>query len=200
MQNTIQDGGINQLLQRRLNTDAAPAIAVAPEVFPVFPVGQYSSELRYLAGERLCGAAAVAVTGVGLLSGVHLRNPLGSGVLAMVDMWQANTTSGSQLQTFLIPGIADLANVGSSIPLDTRNSLPVATRLTTCVFSTEATAGAPAAARQMGQWLTNNNTCFWPETVVLKPGDGWAMYGVAANLGFHLTLRWRERRAQPSEL
>lgn len=197
----IQDGGFNQLLQRRLNTAAAPSVAVAPEVFPIFPAGQYTSDLDRLLGIRRCAAYAAFAGGAGVPSQWWLANPVGSNVIAVFTDIQFLPGSGDGIIS-LYPGSLATGNLGATatVPLDTRFGLPTQTTLSTIFANAANNAAALAAERAFAYFTAGMVYRLTDPGIVVSPGFTLVVRSVTNNVALYANARWIERRAQPSEL
>lgn len=204
--NEIQDGGVNQQLVRRFNiTDvAAPAASMAPEVFPVTIVTPPSPEDAFLRQEILAAAGAFQAAVAGEYTHFKLLNVgLGSGNLVIVDRVILWSDLGAGVYIGATTGTATLANVHPSGCRDTRIAPTTTGRQTHAVLSSETNVGLPfaTAGKRMLYVLTLANTPYTvPLDIVLVPGASLDLGLVTANQGLAVSLYWRERRAQPSEL
>jgi len=84
--NEIQDGFVSRWLASRLGiVDAAPTPTLAPEVMPVMIAVPDSIENELQRGTWLCAAAGTAPAFAAVMSCFEIHNPVGSGVLMMID-------------------------------------------------------------------------------------------------------------------
>lgn len=202
--NGINDWGINQFLQRRLNiTDApAPASTLAPEVMPVVQVMPPSQEDAFLRGERLCAAATAVGALAANYSVVTLFNPVGSGILVLVDdvILNSGSTTFSMLCYLERVQLPTFATQGSGVR-DSRWGL--ATNRSAAVFAAGQTATAPNIAWiyfARPQVVAGLAPSRYNLGCVLTPGTMLLLFPEIVNASQNSTIFWRERPAQPSEL
>lgn len=202
--NGINDWGINQFLQRRLNiTDSpAPAGTLAPEVMPVLQVAPPSQDDDFLRGVRRCGGATGIAALAANFSIITLFNPTGSGILVLVDELILNSGSaGTNIECYIERvQLPTMATQGSAVR-DSRWGLG-ATR-TAAILAGGQTATAPNIAWiWFGRFAQSG--IFPPSSynigAVLTPGSMLILYPSLVNVAINATIFWRERIAQPSEL
>jgi len=205
--NGINDFALNQYLARRLNvTDSpAPANTLAPEVMPVLLALQPSQEDLYLRGERSCGVSS-AVSALALnYSVITLSNPANSGMLVLLDWMQLYFGTANHYQNHFLERVSlpAMGAVNGSV-LDSR--WPLATggaRRHAAIVGAGNTVTAPNI-----NWARFLNTRS-PGTLqndqynlglTIAPGSMYICYTEALASDIGLSLKWRERPAQPSEL
>lgn len=201
--NQIQDGRINQFLQRRLNiTDApAPASTLAPEVMPVLSVIPARREDDYLRGEFNYGAVYSSVGGVGTYPILRIYNPTNSGSLVIVEraiVYQVTAAASCQYGIGLgaTLGLSQVASTG----LDTRRPPNATAQNAIARLEGDAIAAPPFIG---GPIIIRINQTFSGSLdlgIVLTPGYALDLFNQGTNQTFVANLFWRERQAQPSEL
>jgi len=203
--NGINDGGINQFLQRRLNvTDTpAPASTLAPEVMPVIEVQPPSQEDHFLRGTRICGQGMNQAAVAANYSVVILENPANSRAIVLLDWILLNTSATDGfVDCYLensansIPGIGA---VGTGV-LDGRWGL--GTNRSFAIFRAGLDPVAPAIS-----WITfarlrwnGGNPYEVRLPITLSPGRVAMFRTDGVNQRLSMSLVWRERPGQPSEL
>lgn len=202
LQNLVQDGGINAALQRRLGMDAAPAPALAPELFPVYPAGEYTADLNYLANVRLCMGGVRQPSVAAQQTFAKLNNPLGSGIIAVVSM--VSVWNDTRTDVFGIEVVTPVTGFGATagtrrfrdgrIVNAAANALPVCTVVGGTVAGgvpvgpRHAVVGSTGASKEVqGSWVLKPNSAL--EIVFESQAE-------AGLFGFY----WTERRALPAEL
>lgn len=208
--NEINDGGINQQLVRRFNIvdTAAPAGSLAPEVFPVVLVTPPSLEDEFLRGVYLCAASGYQAATAAQYTHFRLLNVgLGSRNIIIVEDFDFYCTSnGADVVAGVTTGGATYGTIHPSGNRDTRLVPASTTRQTHGVFSSECNISPPLAAltqKRLSWWtsLTATPSINRRADVVLVPGMSFDIACAApVNVGMTVSIRWRERRAQPSEL
>src|SRR5713226_244386 len=121
--NEILVGRYNRFLQRLLSMKGGPpAPQLASEIQPQFDVESIPVELRFLLGWHLYQQTIGQGASVGNASGVQIRNPLTSGMVAVVTSLQISVSALEQVdisQTF--GGVtADLTNLFTGQRADSR--------------------------------------------------------------------------------
>jgi len=204
--NEINDGGVNQQLTRRFNIvdTAAPAGSLAPEVFPVVQVTPPSIEEAYLRGEFLAAGCAPQVAGAAQYSNIRLANLAGSNILCMVDRIIVNAGSVAAVYAGVSITTTLLSNVRSSGYRDTRIAPFATARGTIAVLSSETNISVPlsaAGSKLLLAQVQQVGVPYWYDTnIVLAPGRSFEIGLTDVNQYLFVTIFWRERRVQPSEL
>lgn len=196
----IGEYGLDQLLTRRLTTPGGSvAPSVAPELFPGITLENDRPEWGYLKGEipyaRSAGPAA-PVNNQFLI----LRNPAGSGILAVVSLCQAQASTGSvRLYVAPIGNLATGVNGGGGASRDGRITLVsggIHVRVSTCLLFT-----ADAVAPGFNDSFRSVSSAFaFTEPIILAPGTDVGIMAATATATLGGGFSWTERRAQPGEL
>jgi hypothetical protein len=171
---------------------------------------QYSfasgNEHRYLEGwDRFARGLQVPLNAA-QNGGARIRNPVGSGVIAVVEMIQVSDVLGTAL-SYILGGpfggaqvLTDLVNViaGQYYAYDSRGRIGGS-----CILSTQnGTPGLPAPIIVFGLPAFGNiqlvNTT--DDQHVLLPGQGIEVFTNAVNHQLNVTYSWRERSLEESEL
>lgn len=203
--NEIQDSGVNELLVRRFNIvdSPGPASTLAPEVMPVVLIAQPSEEEEYLRGVRIAAARAEVGAVVAQYPGIRLANPTGSRTLVIVDdVFLCGLAASQSLDLGIVPITTPLnATVTGSGSRDSRIAPSTTPQQTVAAMSVGN--GAATAFATVGKEMFRVSSVLsvlLPIGIVLAPGFSFDMWGLGTGLGFIASIRWRERRAQPSEL
>jgi len=203
----INDYGVNAFLARRLNINdtPAPASSLAPELMPVVLALPPSQEDRYLRGERLCGAVFSTSPLGANYSVATLQNPANSGMIVCVDAYiLSNLLTNSSINFYLEKNnLPSLTQITTGV-LDSRWNRSVGGTLRTfAVARVGVTTTAPNAAWVpfwAQGWTTGNTRLRNNLECVIEPGAMLIIYTADANSVLDISLLWRERPAQPSEL
>jgi hypothetical protein len=198
--NEILAGRYNRFLQKLMQLKGqAPAPQLASEITPAFDVEDTPVELKILKGTALF-AAAFNIPGVAAqTSTFQLRNPLGSGVLAVIEGLVVSAGVASQMsisQAYNNP--ANLTNVATGSRRDARSQSN---------SSATPSSGNNFADLAFGsfQFLLPVNTPFsvineknqeWP----VLPGQCVRVNTITTNVLIIAGLLWRERPIEDSEL
>jgi len=206
MFNGINDSALNQFLQRRLNiTDSpAPAGSLAPEIFPVIQALAPSEDDHFLQGTRMCGAKCQVAAVAANYSGLILQNPTGSGMIVCVDELVLGVGGNGVMIHQFVEAVATMPGLGAlgAGVRDSRWGVTAATRSAAIFRAGNDPAAIPLSWIDVGEistYTANLPVIFRPE-VVLAPGSFYTARNVSVNQIFYASLKWRERRAQPSEL
>lgn len=119
----IELGKFSTLLRRYLQLKGESEVAsdLAPEISPVLALESDRPEWAFLASEKLMGSVFNATAAVGLASTAQLRNPLNSGVIAIItDVCLSTSVTPGPLQLMRVETNADLANALTPVARDTR--------------------------------------------------------------------------------
>ncbi len=208
--NEIQDGRLNRGIGARLNVvEAGPASTLAPEVMPVYIVAPPSEEDSLLRGEYLCAAAGTTSEEALYHSFLQLRNPLDSATIIVVDDIILSTVVVDRVLEWGLrydiidpaAGPPDWGFVGASGVRDTRRAKTNAAIHTVARVATgrSVTSRFDVVGKRMGRMYSPKN-----EQIrlgyVITPGYCFIVENLDTGSGFQWSIRWRERRAQPSEL
>lgn len=174
----------------------AAAPTLAPEIAPSFDVNQQDDPaLFFLRGERLLSGYRSPAAVAAQYTRVRLRNPVGSGVLCIVDAIQA--ISGASVVYGSENSLVDETTPSKLNSLDGRWSISGGT-LPTCIFSDGANAatGSPNVFGVIGA----NELAIRPVRAVLPPGSGFLAFVSVVNTSMTFTIWARERLISAEEL
>jgi hypothetical protein len=189
-----------QLLTRRFNVlGGAPSPQLTPEITPVYAFLEQAQDQALMA-VKLC-TASLSQAAVAAKRGVlQLRNPTGSGIVAVVTRVAAfHTDAGAQTQSFavgLVPG--DLANLPAAGGITVRD-----TRWTgapTCRFTSDASPATILNANLALQNTSQNQQLEYLQPVVLSPGFSLQMSLGANNIVYAGSVAWAEIPLAPGEI
>lgn len=198
MLNEIQTGRYNAILGKLLGMKQTPAPLLATDIFPMLALEVDRPEWPFLAGVRLCGGYRSDAAVVGQYSHIALRNPTGSGILAVVTSWNAYATSTA----YCYAGIRAQAGLDATAAGNARDGR-------------WSTAGAFASKCELGDYT---NAVAAPGAVVMAWPISASGQGLVTNVpivlpqGFELmfslngnnnsltaSIQWYERPQLPSE-
>jgi len=194
--NEIQEGGLNQVLTRRLDIKGdVPSPTVTPEIAPSLVLENDRVEWGWLKGERICGRDATQSAVAGQFSSIQLTNPVGSLVIITIERIQnytaaVNAISRAQL---LDGGLVGWSAITSAV-MDTR----WAAESTSLQVSRTANVAGPSTFAAFARLNGNNDALTQP--IVISPGNSIMIVGTAVNTAIGVGIFWRERTAQYSEL
>lgn len=196
MFNEILEGGLNQLLTRRLGMKlGSPAPAVAPEVFPTMNLENDRPEWGFIKGEQLLGYSAALAAGTATDYGMGwLINSANSGMIITITKIGSYTT-GNHIRIRTARSVDAGSVVGtlrSAGRMDTRWA-----GLGTLTIRTTASVLPVLAYQEIGQ---ATNQIAFEEPIVLAPGTTCHFYGEALATSLTFDICWRERVALPGEL
>ncbi len=204
--NEILAGRYNRGLQKLFGIKGPPAVPqLSGEIVPSMSMF-YGAECRYLEGwQRYAFSATVVAGGVGFRSGMRLRNPLSSGVIAVVEkITIAENLTDSPFVT--LGASTDFTpNPTANTGWDNRGQ-PTPTLICSSSSNTGAILGV-----QVWQGLTGANSTLDVITTDIQEfqlapqkstADGSGAITVYCNIlnqGFTVSLWWRERPLEDSE-
>lgn len=199
--NQIQGGRWDKFLRRLFPIkDRSIAPILASELVGQVVVQEWSTEMYKLRGDNL----AVAMGAIGPIalefSHIKIRNPQLSGNLVIVERLMittgANLTVVAAFEGIEIAGFTPIATSFR----DSRSNSATLVGNTVAVVSTNtdlAQLGGTAVARWQVLSTDSKESAF---PLVLGPGSGMIIRAATVNIGLRVTLFWRERVAEPSEL
>lgn len=206
--NELQVGRFNRLLQKLSGIKGPPPVRqLGTEILPVWPMF-WGNELRYLESWFMYANTVNIAANVGFPSGVRIRNPVGSNIVAVfMKLVLNNPTGGAAINYQIVgPTPATPANdlptvVTSNTRFDARgqqNSQLVITQSnTTAGLNTLGNIWyqlfTPAAVNNTDVILTDD------EEFPLLPGDAITMCTNSFNSAIACTFMWRERFLEDSE-
>lgn len=171
--------------------------SISPELQIVSVIEGPGLEYRFNINELCFGRGlSLAAQGAGNISSWVIRNPVNSGVLAVIEEVAVSTGTTGEIQIGVLGDpVASLATVVQSVVRDTR---ALVSRLSTCIVS--AGAGAFGGSAQWRALVLANTMAFARIGWVLRPGDGLQVSAVTDNVTLVGHFAWRERPTRPSEL
>lgn len=206
--NEILVGRFNRYLQKLLQMKGGPpAPQLASDIQASLSFSTTGADTRYLESWNRY-AIAIQQAAVALnLSGIRLRNPLGSHVIAVfeklsypnqtatnntVTASQGNTAAAADLGTIVAPGRSTLDPRGQLNPtliLSKQASAPTVPAVgTDNRFVCSATAGS-----------TVENVFFDSQEITLLPGESFQVALTVINVTLDFVFYWRERFLEESE-
>jgi len=198
--NEILAGRFNRAIQKFLSMKGGPPAAqLAGDIAFTFefPLG---NDFRFLEGWQRWGATTTILGGAGQTSQVRLRNPLTSGIVAVVEKITIGNPGAAavftveQHQTNI-----DLTTTQTSIPLDIRQS----TFGGTSKFSFTANGVIAGFQIEVIRLLTNvtQSLIISPnQELTLLPGHALSILDNTVAATMDVVLQWRERTLEASEV
>lgn len=198
--NEILIGRINRYCQKLLQIKNTALRSLAPDLQLDLPL-QTGSEDRYLQDWQLYNFFfSIAAQGAGNISQGQLRNPSGSGLVAVVYQVVPSTTLADTPQLIVV------RNKTTDFATTTPLNASIDARASGCsiVLSTGSAATVPVGVSNWGIAVAAGNTQ-WNflqngAEVPILPGDALVCSSNVANQGFQFYMSWRVRRLESSEL
>lgn len=206
--NELQVGRFNRLLQKLTGIKGGPPVRqLGTEILPVFPMF-WGNELRYLESWFTFANTVNIAANVGFPSGVRIRNPVGSNMVAVFMKLVINNPTGGAAINYQIAGPtpATAANdLPTVITQNTRFDARGQQNSQLVITSSNTTAGimtlgniwyqlfTPATANNTDVILTDD------EEFPLLPGDAFTVGTNSFNSAIAATVMWRERFLEPEE-
>ena len=201
--NEILVGRLNRFLQKYLSMKGdAPSPQLASDWTPTinFDAGV---ELRYLQGWNRFGLWINQIAVAANQSGIRLRNPVGSNIIAVVEKLVINFQSTTSMQMSHGTATADLATVYSQ---NTRFD-PRGGQMAGLAFSSQASAVTlPGLGGTSVMWAAYSTANTNIELIVdsdqqvpILPGDAIQLADGTANDALFASIWWRERFLEESE-
>lgn len=189
-------GSLNEALRRRYGVpgQSGPIITLASDLFPVVDLGDTTIDpsIAVYAGLKLCFGGAVDAADAALVSQVGIRNPLGSGVLAIVTDSHVGVGASGTINIVRFDTTPfDVETTGFTRDLRlSRGACLTGPR-------TAAPAATPLGVYRAGSSGIEMRTGF---PLILPPGKGIRWEGGGVNNSLSATFAWVERRLESWEL
>jgi len=190
----IDVGRYNAILGRLLSGAGVldPAGELSPEISATFVMEAERPEWLFLSNQRLMGATADQGGDAVTFASARLRNPTGSGVLAVVEACVADVlTVNSQLRVRIGVATTDLTG---TLPSRSRDSRSPAATAGALILSSGAVAASGTGDIVYETTLTvalPGQLLFTP--VVLAPGSHIDVTNITQTGGIQINYAWRER-------
>jgi hypothetical protein len=200
--NEILVGRWNRFLQKLLSMKGGPpAPQLASEITAVFELEQPPVEDRFLLGWNRFGFGLQFNGAVGNPSQIRLRNPTGSGVIAVIESIFMFQSPNDRIQLTYTATAADLG-LQTVVPLDGRSGT---TSSSVRVSNSNAAATAGLAVYQdFALTFSNANPVEAiynrNQEIVIAPGFAWGAQTISANVALTVNVIWRERIIEEGEL
>lgn len=206
--NEILVGRYNRLLQRLTGIKGDnPSPQLSGDIVPILAIEVDRPEWAYLAGEALYSVfqnqAAVAAQSARF----QLRNPSGSGVLAIVEgaaIWSSSAGQEGRLYRGMTPTV-DLTGTTQGVAIDSRFGSPLRSA---CIASVDTNASVfatgvaaedfPFTSADAGIIQLHRRPNRIP-IAILGPGSACGLFSVVVNNQALATWFWRERAIEPGE-
>ena len=198
--NEILVGRYNRLLQKLLSMKGpASLVTLSDEAMAVFPLFS-GVENRYLEGWDRFRITWNPSAIVGQTLSTQLRNPTGSGVIAVLE--QISASAGALVGVDISQqggNPADLAVIGAGFRLDPRTkrvatSLVISSGAGAILANNQYRISVPTGVPDVQVIITENQE--W----TLLPGDAIRFTAEATNVAIGIDCCWRERILEDSEL
>lgn len=202
--NEILVGRYNRALQKQLGIKGEPpSPQLTSEITPILELDKLPLELRFLHGWRVWAAGVDTGPSAGNLNGLRLRNPVGSGVVGIIEKATFNAVGAAE--SFSLQkqfGTVDLTTPFIAIPRDVRGG-PASTSASVLIPSfgnPAATAGGLLFVAQMLASTSYDFITYENQEIVLAPGDSATIYSTTVNVESRMSFWWRERALEEGEL
>ena len=200
----IEIGRYSDLLRRALSMVGQLDIAaeLSPELSPTWQLEAATDEWQFLKGVKVCSAAERILANVGAGGQFALRNPAGSGALAVIDDISLTANSVNDFVITVQTSTVDLANTALSVVRDLRWPVTGAAGQAMMLPTFQNAVGAvPVGAGTIHAVRTIGNTrADYKQQVVLPPGTRVVFGGLVVNVAVQASIAWHERGVQPLEL
>jgi len=205
--NEILEGRFNRGLQRLLSMKGAAVMNELGTVLTPSISVHADADVRFLESWDSFGFIAAGLANATTGSGVRVRNPATSGVIAVftrVELGNAVTTVGDTVVLEIGATAVDLAGAnGIGRALDTRTL-----RNSALIVSINPAAGTPGLGTGVAQYAftagaavveTRRDFLDGFQRIVLSPGFAFQLRNSAVNQGININLLWEERTLGENE-
>lgn len=187
----IETGRFSDLLRRTLGMKGVSDVAseLSPEIAPALILESERPEWAFLKNEKLMGATYVQGNAAGLGSACRLRNPAGSGVMAVFSAIAVGTDA---VGTNLIERNTDQGNLATVLPTVSRDTRFAALNTSALIQSSD---NVGASGESFASFFTETRVAhFYLEAIVLLPGFQLQISGLSLNVSIRGYWVWLEKR------
>ncbi len=196
--NDIQVGRYSAILHKLLGiSEGSPAPTLAPELLAAIALEVDRPEWAFLAGERLCIGYGIQAAVGGQLGHVQLINPIGSGVLAVVQEILVSTSATMAVRIGQLD--TPLGGASASAYGYRERRLPAGVQTTACDVNTDSSVGSQITTELTHLPVLVNVTNQFKIPWVLSPGTGVCVRGGSADVQANVNYVWTERAMEPAE-
>lgn len=192
-------GRFSRWVEKTFNIKGGPALVdLNPSVVTMLPLDK-GVDQRYLEGWNRFGVVALQGAVAANFSRVRIRNPVGSNVILVLEQLAvASSTADSPLVTWG----ATVTDLTTLITLTFTRMDPRGNPQPTAIVSTAAQAagGQALLQRSVGTNITVDFIQTADQEIPILPGQVLDVQSFSANLTLTVTLMWRERALESSEL
>jgi hypothetical protein len=202
--NEVQAGRYGRLLQRLMNIkgSGSPTPQLAGDLEPGITLETDRDEWAYLAGDKLCSGCSDLAGAATFLSEIKIGNPIGSGILVIVDAVIVGAPA-NLLARFGLGATMPVVGANNGVPRDTRwfrNAGAIAAQ-SGARFAGTNNAGSTITIQTQLMRIVANTSLLVPVRTILHPADvTFSVDPVTVNTALCATFYWRERAIEPSEL
>ena len=204
--NEIQVGRYNAILHKLLDMkEGAPAPQLGGDIVPAIVLESDRPEWSFLGGMRNCiGGIWRAGGGATLYSKQALVNPVGSNVLAVIDMVSVHSLSNGRIALqYLSNGVALIGTTNRQLNIDSRSGWVGGFGTNpTCQVRFEESVGPTVPGNAFVEWslpTSGSGQQNIPLNMVIGPGHGLVLIDQVLNQAMNTFWVWRERVLEPSE-
>ena len=193
----IEIGRWADQLRRMFGMAGVEAVSadLSPEISPVIVLEEPTIDLAFLKGERQVFMTAVVAAAAGFNSKVRIRNPPGSGVIALIKLVTMFSASTATMRLAVNQFTTDLdVSLDTVVPDPRWGALGLGIPASTLVASSSNTQASAPGGEAMFEALTLANTPVkLTEVFPLLPGVAVDMGHVTANITMRMWASWTER-------
>lgn len=201
----IEIGRFSELLRRTLGMKGQQTVAaeLSPEVSPVIELeSAEDQEWDFLKGVRQVSWSAQIAANVGAAGQGQLRNPPGSGVLAVVTNIEMAGVSAQQFAITFNRETIDLTNTALTVARDGRwQTTSIFQQSALIATFRNATGAVPVGAGTI--YISGRDVrvpVHYSQQIVMPPGSNLIFGGISANDIVWVSCDWHERQIPALEL
>jgi len=206
MVNEVKRGRFNSYLVRLLGMQVtAPAPQLNNVIIPTMNIEDPSDDHWFAQGWWLCSGAVDIAAVAAKSSTALLRNPAGSGVLAVLDELIFSTTAPTDDRWAggVVYTSSDLAQLPSAsditATLDTRYGTALKNPSLHLTYDNNPPLN-PVPKNRFDLWVLQYTPIILRKVAVLGPGGAFALQNFTNNVATTVAMRWRERPVSDLEL
>lgn len=193
----IEIGRYSELLRRMLGMKGTTEVAgeLSPEISPIFVIEDPGAEWDFLKSVRGGRLAEIQVGVAGFGSVVRLRNPVGSGVIAVVDLISITPEGATNVGVTRGTETTELFSLGVSVVPDLRWESEASIATTLRVSRASDVAGPVGDVLARTRPLAGSEFVY-SLPIVMIPGTSvdWGVGFGSTNETIHTFAGWRERQ------
>jgi len=193
----IEIGRYAALLRRSLGMSGVENVAshLSPEVSPTWQLESADDQWAFLKDVKVMGVTEFVQAGVGAASFSRIRNPVNSGVIAIIKFLTAQPGAAAAMAVHVGPQTVDLTNTSLGAARDTRWPVSPTANQSAMRITFEFAGAAPTLGGGTLLRVLNvgNVPMEYPFDIILTPGFAVDWGGTTIDVAMNVMAVWQER-------